>query len=200
LAFATSTIWKNPETRKIILVVSTGQTIADNDFVIDIKGMGNPYANSTDVGSKIWHVRACALVTPGDPNSGCNPPSDPALTDSPATITRRGGVITDWTITANNYSASAAIVEYTAAYTASTTLNIGDKIHFNFPIGYTLTNATTSAQTIVVGGTAQIAADAIATSTANGTNQIILTVSGSAIDPSATSTVTSNTMDLKSID
>ncbi|MFA6307060.1 MAG: carboxypeptidase regulatory-like domain-containing protein [Patescibacteria group bacterium] len=198
LQFATSSqqMWRNGNQRKIILVATSTQTTAANNFIIDIKGLTNPMIGTSDMGSKNWSVRTCVLAVPGVPGNGdtggCASDLDSAATGA-ATITRRGGAITDWTITPTSFSSSATMVQYSVTFTASTTLNVGDKIHFNFPaVGYAspLTGATTSLQTIVEGGTAQIAADAIAVSNANGTNQIILTVSGGEIDPAATSTVT----------
>lgn len=189
LDFATTTIYIDSGARKIVLAATSTQTSADNNFIIDIKGVTNPVGDFTSIaGSKNWSVRTCVLTEAGNPNSGCASDLDSAVSAS-ATIARRGGLIDDWSFTASNYSASG-IGEYTITFTASTTLNIGEKINVNFPIGFNLTNATTSDQTIVTGGTAQIASADIATTTAYGTNRVILTTSNGAVDPAATSTVT----------
>ncbi|PIR70448.1 MAG: hypothetical protein COU46_01395 [Candidatus Niyogibacteria bacterium CG10_big_fil_rev_8_21_14_0_10_42_19] len=189
LNFAITTLYIDGGTRKIILAATSTQTSADNNFVIDIKGVVNPTGDySSVVGSKNWSVRTCVLVQAGDPSSGCDSDLDSAVTAS-TLLARRGGLIDDWSFTASNYFA-AGTGEYTITFTASTTLNIGEKIHVNFPIGFILTAATTSNQTIINGGTAQVISTAIATSTEYGTNRVILTTSNGAIDPAATSTVT----------
>lgn len=189
LDFATTTIYIDGGARKIILAATSTQTSADNNFIIDIKGVTNPVGDYASIaGSKSWSVRTCVLTEAGNPNSGCASDLDSAVSAS-ATIARRGGFIDDWSFTASNYSASGA-GEFTITFTASTTLNIGEKIHVNFPVGFILTNATTSDQIIVTGGTAQVASTTIATSTAYGTNRVILTTSNGAVDPAATSTVT----------
>ena len=122
LEFATSTMWFNGLQRKIVIVASSTQTSDGNNFVIDIKGLTNPQISSSDMGSKTWSVKTCVLTSIGDPSSGCASDLDSAATGTTATITRRGGVIPDWTITASSYAAGATGVEYTATYTASTTL------------------------------------------------------------------------------
>ncbi|MFA4890494.1 MAG: carboxypeptidase regulatory-like domain-containing protein [Candidatus Paceibacterota bacterium] len=189
LNFATSTLYIDGGVRKIILAATSTQTSANNNFIIDIKGIANPLGDLSILGSKTWSVRTCALSQAGNASSGCATDIDSSATGS-ASIARRGGLVDDWTFAASSYSVSATGVQFTFNFTASTTLNIGEKIHINFPIGFNITNATTSLQTIVVGGTAQVAASAIATSTANGLNQIILTTSNGAITPASTSTVT----------
>ncbi|MBI4692172.1 MAG: carboxypeptidase regulatory-like domain-containing protein [Candidatus Terrybacteria bacterium] len=189
LNFATTTLYIDGGARKIILAATSTQTSADNNFIIDIKGIVNPIGDLSILGNKTWSARTCTLSQVGNPSSGCATDIDSSATGS-ASIARRGGLIDDWTYAASNYSAAATGVQYTFSFTASTTLNIGEKIHINFPIGFDITNATTSLQTIVEGGTAQVAASAIATSTAYGLNQIILTTSNGAIDPASTSTVT----------
>ncbi len=194
LEFATSSMYANGLERKIIIAASSTQTSANNNFVVDIKGLNIPQVNTSNMGSKNWSVRTCTLITLGSAASGCSLDLDSSV-NAAGTITRRGGVITDWTITASKYTASASGVEYSVTFTASTTLNIGEQIHFNFPNSnsnndFPLATATTSAQTIVSGGTAQIAADAITTSTANGFNQIILTTSNGAVNPAVNATVT----------
>jgi len=188
LNFATTSV-AVLNTRTLVIAATSTQTSADNNFIIDIKGVTNSGGDWNTLGSKNWSVRTCVLTTPGNPNSGCASDLDSAVTAS-ATIARRGGIVDDWSFTASNYSANATGVKYTITFTASTTLDSGEKIHIDFPVGFNLTNATTSAQTIVVGGTAQVAEAAIATSTLFGLNQIILTTSSGAINPAATSTVT----------
>ncbi len=188
LDFATTSV-AVLNTRTLVIVATSTQTSANNNFIIDIKGVTNPIGDYTSiVGSKNWSVKTCVLTQAGNPSSGCASDLDSAVTAS-AVISRRGGLIDDWSFTASNYSASGT-GEYTITFTASTTLNIGEKIHVNFPIGFNLTAATTSTQTIVTGGTAQIASTAIATTTAYSTNRVILTTSNGAINPVATSTVT----------
>ncbi len=173
----------------VVIMVSEDQTNANNAFILDIKGVGNPMLEAKNLTNYNWAIKTCVLTTHGDPSSGCASDLDSAVTAS-ASITRRGGIINDWTYTPSTYAANATGVEYTITFTASTTLNVGEKIHINFPAESFIANATTSLQTIVEGGTAQVAADAIATSTGYGLYQVILTLSGGAIDPSATSTVT----------
>ena len=187
LNFATTSVAVSDRT--LVIAVTSTQTSADNNFIIDIKGVTNSGGDWNTLGSKNWSVRTCVLNEAGNPNSGCASDLDSAVTAS-ATIARRGGIVDDWSFTSSNYSANATGVKYTITFTASTTLNIGEKIHIDFPVGFNLTNATTSLQTIVVGGTAQVAATAIATSTSYGLNQIILTTSNGPINPAATSTVT----------
>jgi len=188
LQFATTSVAVLNERVAVIMVVND-QTSTSSNFIIDIKGVNNPMPDISSLGSYSWSVKTCTLNISGDPSSGCANDLDSAVTAS-ASLTRRGGLIDDWSFTPNSYSANTSGVEYTITFTASTTLNIGEKIHINFPNASFITNATTSLQTIVEGGTAQIAADAIATSTNYGLTQVILTISGGAIEPSATSTVT----------
>lgn len=191
LMFATTTPGAVPAVQgnKVIIMASTTQTSAGNNFIIDIKGVSNPVGDFTSIaGIKNWSVRTCTLTQAGNPGSGCASDLDSAVIAS-ATIARRGGLIDDWSFTASNYSVSGT-GEFTITFTASTSLNVGEKINVNFPIGFNLTNATTSDQTIVIGGTAQIASTAIATTTAYSTNRVILTTSNGAVNPAATSTVT----------
>ncbi|MEW5908126.1 MAG: carboxypeptidase regulatory-like domain-containing protein [Patescibacteria group bacterium] len=188
LNFATTTLYIDNGTRKIILAATSTQTSADNNFIIDIKGVGNPMGDYSAMGNYSWSVRTCTLNAVGDASSGCASDIDSAATGS-ASLTRRGGFIDDWSFTASNYSASANGVTYTITFTASTTLSTGEKIYVNFPVGFTITAATATDQTIVSGGTAQIASTTVATTTSYGFNAVILSLSAGTVDPSATSTV-----------
>ncbi|PIZ47874.1 hypothetical protein COY32_01040, partial [candidate division WWE3 bacterium CG_4_10_14_0_2_um_filter_41_14] len=88
--------------------------------------------------------------------------------------------------------AASATTEYTVSFTASTTLNAGEKIWINFPDGFNINNATTSAQLDINGagaGAPRIAADAIATTSANMLHAVILTISNAEINAGDTVTV-----------
>lgn len=184
--FATSSLPVNGN-RVLTIMVTNNQTSASNDFTLTVSGVRNPNGEVSTLGSHNWSVRTCTLATPGNPTSPCTD-LDSATTGS-GTLARRGGVIADWSFTPTSYS-PAVTTQFTVSFTASTTLNTGEKIHLNFPIGFNITAATTSDQTIVSGGTAQVASTTIATSTDMGLNQIILTLSAGSINPAATSTVT----------
>ncbi|MCK4554950.1 hypothetical protein KAU19_08435, partial [Candidatus Parcubacteria bacterium] len=188
LEFATTSV-AVADQRTIIIMVSEDQDSADNDFILDIKGIGNPMLELESLGSHNWSVKTCTLQVTGNPGSGCAEDIDSAVSAS-ADITRRGGFINDWTYVPSTYATSTSGVEYTITFTASTTLNVGEKIHINFPSESFMANATTSDQTIVEGGTATVASTTIATSTGYGLFEVILTLGGGAIEPSATSTVT----------
>ncbi|MBU3906047.1 carboxypeptidase regulatory-like domain-containing protein [Patescibacteria group bacterium] len=191
LDFATSTIYVDSGAKKIILSATSTQTSDANNFIIDIKGVTNPVGDLQNVlGGKTWSVRTCVLSGAGNPSSGCASDLDGAV-EASATIARRGGLIDDWSFTASSYATSTTGVEYTITFTASTTLSQGEKIYVNFPVGFDLTNATTSDQTIVAGGTAQVASTTIATTTvSSGLNAVILALSaGSYNAQTGTSTV-----------
>ena len=190
LEFATTSLAVVNE-RTVIIMVSEDQAgdSTNPDFILDIKGVGNPMLKTESLTNYNWLIKTCVLTTAGDPKSGCADDFDPAVA-APANITRRGGIINAWTYAPSTYEANTAGVEYTITFTASTTLNVGEKIHINFPDESFIANATTSAQTIIEGGTAQVAVDDLATSTDYGLYQVILTLSGGAINPLATSTIT----------
>lgn len=185
VAFATSSLPVN-NNRTLIIMVANNQTSANNDFTLTISGVRNPNGEISTLGSRNWSVRTCTLATPGNPTSLCTDLD--SATVASATLARRGGIIADWNFVPASY-APAVTTEFTVTFTASTTLNNGEKIHLNFPVGFNITNATTSDQIIVSGGTARIASTTIATSTSMGLNQIILTLSAGTINPAATSTV-----------
>ncbi len=188
LMFATTSVAVLNQ-RTVIVMVLEDQTSADNNFILDIKGADNPMIELESFGNYIWSIKTCVLQTAGDPSSGCNNDIDSAV-EASASITRRGGFINNWSFTPSSYEANATGVEYTITFIASTTLNVGEKIHINFPNADFIANATISDQTIIEGGTATVASTTIATSTDYGLNQVILTLNGGAINPSATSTVT----------
>ncbi|MBU2633278.1 hypothetical protein KJ751_02110, partial [Patescibacteria group bacterium] len=161
----------------IVIMASTTQTSADNNFIIDIKGVTNPVGEMSLLGSKTWSVRTCTLTTPGDTSSGCASDIDSAVTAA-ATLARRGDRIDDWSFTAGNYTAGGT-GEYTIVFTASTTLSAGEKIWVNFPLGFVLTNATTSNQTIA--GSATIDSTVVVANDSNGLHAVISTTSTAAI-------------------
>ncbi|MBU1179190.1 hypothetical protein KKB69_02565, partial [Patescibacteria group bacterium] len=184
LDFATSTRAISGN-RTIVIMASSTQTSVDNSFIIDIKGVNNPIGSMTMLMSYNWSVKTCALLMTGDPSSGCASDIDSALTAA-ASLARRGDRIDDWSFTASNYAAGGT-GEYTIAFTASTTLNIGEKIWVNFPTGFVLTNATTSNQTIA--GSATIDSTVVVANDSNGLHAVVATTSTAAIAAGETVTL-----------
>lgn len=175
---------------KIILMASTTQTSADNNFVIDIKGVTNPIPQMSSFGNVLWLIRTCTLNQSGNPSSGCQSNLDPSSGTVSNTnnmpITRRGGYIDDWSFTASSYTANATST-YTITFTASTTLAAGEKIWVNFPVGFNVASATTSDQNI--SGSAWIKSSLVTATTTNNLNAVIATTSDAAISAGATVTL-----------
>ncbi len=169
----------------IIIMASTSQTSVANNFIIDIKGVGNPLGElALLIGNHTWSVKTCVLNTPGNPSLGCGADFDSAA-NALASLARRGGLIDEWSFTASNYSVGGT-GEYTITFKASTTLNVGEKIWVNFPVGFNITNATTSNQTI--SGATTINSTIVATTTSYGLNAVIATTSAATIAALATVT------------
>ncbi|MFH1956809.1 MAG: carboxypeptidase regulatory-like domain-containing protein, partial [Patescibacteria group bacterium] len=189
LDFATTTVYVDSSTRKIILSATSTQTSADNNFIIDIKGVSNPMGDYSAISSYDWSVRTCTLNNPGGASSGCAADIDSTAVGS-ASLARRGGFIDDWTFTASSYTASATGVTYSVTFTASTTLSAGEKIWINFPVGFDLSSATLANQTIENnGGDAAVISTGIATTTDYGFNAVIITLNAGTINAAATSTI-----------
>lgn len=189
LNFATSTVYVDSGARKIILAATSTQTNVANNFIIDIKGVTNPMGDYTAIASQSWSARTCVLNTPGNASSGCAADIDSVAADS-VILARRGGFIDDWTFSASSYTASATGVTYSVTFTASTTLNAGEKIWINFPIGFDLSSATLANQTIENnGGDGAVISTGIATTTNYGFNAVIITLNAGDIDAAATSTI-----------
>ena len=192
LTFATTSLpIIGVENNTIVVMPLTSQTSAANDFTISLSGLTNP-ANSLEAfnAAVSFSVYSCTLAVSGNPNSGCASIVDSLATNT-ALLKRRGGAITVGSLTAANYAASA-VTEYTISFTASTTLNIGEKIWVNFPDNFNINNATTSAQNDINGAgdlAPRIASEAIATTSANTLNAVVLTTSNAAVAAGDTITV-----------
>lgn len=176
---------------KVRAMVLNNQTSANNDFTIILSGITNPVGETSRFTAPLsWTVSTCTLAQAGNPASDCSPLDTPVA--GTAQLKRRGGAITDASITATS-TAAAAVTQYRLQFTASTTLNIGEKIWVSFPVGFDVNTATTSAQLDINGAGAnapRIANGAIATSTNWGLNALILTTSNAAIAAGDTVTVT----------
>ncbi len=187
LDFATSTRAITGQ-RTIVIMASSTQQSTTTAFIIDIKLDANPIGTMTLLKSYNWSVKTCTLLTSGIPSSGCGADIDSAKTAA-ATLARRGDRVDDWSFTASNYSAGATGVEYTITFTASTTLNIGEKIWVNFPSDFIRTNATTSNQTIAGSATINSTVVDIYPNSWNGLYAVAATTSGAAIAAGATVTL-----------
>jgi hypothetical protein len=161
--------------------VISDQASTSLPFTITVSGVGNPLA---DMNNLPPYLTWGGQTTAGDGQ---------AVIDGPATadsvLVRRGDMLRSWNFALSDYSASATGVEFSFTFTASTSLNVGEKINVNFPSNFNISNATTSDQIIVAGGLAQISSVNLSTTTDYGLNSVILTISGGSIDPAATSTV-----------
>ena len=193
VTFATSPlVVGGPDNRVVTIMALTSQTSANNDFTIKISGITNPAAELSQFASPLsWSAKTCTLTTAGNPANGCGADLDTTASGA-ALLKRRGGAVTSATLTASSTAASVT-TQYRLQFTASTTLAVGEKIWINFPVGFTLTNATTSAQADINGSSAnapQIAEGAVAMTTDNGLNAGILTISNEAVAAGDTVTVT----------
>ena len=187
-----ATVAVNPGTQTLGFVATT--TIpAATTFSITVDGINNPLGSQTNLTNLVWTFRT-GTIGPGGPAG-----ADITVVDGPATAIRsliRGGVSiassADSAITPNSYAANATNVTYTISFVATTSIPIGGKINIHFPSEFNLLNATTTTLQSDINGSGalapQIAAGAIATSTSNGRNDVIFTISNAATG--ATSTVT----------
>lgn len=187
LQFATTSMYTSNKT--VIIVATSSQDSANNDFTVNIHGVVNPTLDYDSFSiSQTWNVKTCTLNTPGDASSGCASDIDSATTATD-TIGRKGQSMDSWSYTPNDYSTGATNVSYTISLEATTALQTGDKIGVVFPTGFDITNASVSNQTIVEGGNAQITTTSLSTTT-NPIQIVKIQIDSGSIDPTATSTIT----------
>ena len=150
---------------------------------VTVGGITNAAGQLASMSNLAWSVYAGIPLDPAHPEGSLG--STTFAATSTASLIRAGGALVsdvNSRITPSTIIAGASVA-YTFSITTATQIPIGGKVVINFPAIYSLANATTTAvQNISNNTAAQIAAGAIATSTANGNNRVILTTSNAVVN------------------
>lgn len=164
-------------------------------FTADIGGIVNAMRPLQDLSPLNWQLK---IGTPADPAQPWGSLSATKVTVGGATVSlARAGhpIVSDAnsSITPSSYSTSATNVDYTFVFTTSSTIPIGGKIALNFPTDFNISGATVTgannANINASGSPARVADNAITTSTTNGLNRILLTISNAVVAAGETVTV-----------
>ncbi len=184
---------------KVVIMATSSMTAATGTlgYVIDVTGIDNPVMQKSSFGAFNWGLRTCTLAAPGDPTSHCTGGStiDSTSTPARATLTRRGDVVDTWTYSATSSPISAKtsyLVTFTASTTAGSALSAGERIWINFPAGFNVSNATTSAGSIASTGNATIVAAGISATTTNSLNAVVVAINSGNVAAGDTVTIAVN--------
>ncbi|MDE2312380.1 MAG: carboxypeptidase regulatory-like domain-containing protein [Patescibacteria group bacterium] len=163
-------------------------------FNIRVGSVGNPLSALSNLGSLSWQMQTGTPTSSSTPAGSLQTLKDTGSATS--SLTRKGGpMISDanFSVLPSDYGAGTTNVTYTFSFTATSTIPIGGHIVLNFPSGFSLAGATTTALQADINGAGagapQIATGSLATLSGNGLNQIILTTSNAATNPDDVITV-----------
>ncbi|MEK7118287.1 MAG: hypothetical protein AAB869_01635, partial [Patescibacteria group bacterium] len=164
-------------------------------FSITIGGITNATGQISLLQNLVFTIKA-GIPQGGQPEGTLNTPKFNASGALIATrsLARAGGSLVsdnNSSITATSYSTSTA-TSFTFTITTTTAIPVGGKIGINFPSEFNLQNATTTvlAQSISNNTAAKVANGAIATTTGQGTNRVVLTTSNAVVNAGDILTVT----------
>ncbi|MDO8482754.1 MAG: hypothetical protein Q7S86_02970, partial [bacterium] len=180
----------------VVFGYATSTIPGGTTFSITIGGISNATGQISSLQALIFAVKAGTPANQGQPEGALNEQEfyvsgSPTATRS---LARAGGALVsdnNSSITATSYSTSTA-TSFTFAITTTTAIPIGGKIGINFPSEFSLQNATTTvlAQSISNNTAAKVANGAIATTTGQGTNRVVLTTSIAVVNAGDILTVT----------
>ena len=184
---ATSSISLNPIAAGsgLTLAVTVASTVpASTSFSFTVNHVNNPLGSLQAFTNMAVSLQTGTPISSSTPAGGLQTLKDTgSVTES---LVRSGGpMISDanFSVTPSSYSAGAANVTYTFTFTATSSIPSGGHIVANFPSGFSLAGATTTATQIVNGSSAEVATGSVASVTGSGVNQIVFTTSNAATNP-----------------
>ena len=179
----------------VVYGYATSTIPAGTMFSVTLTGITNATGQLSVLQNLAWMVYAGTPADPGQPESTLSSTAFNAANQTASRGLIRGGgaLVSDVSsaISATSYATSTA-TSITLAIKTTTEIPIGGKIGINLPSEYSLMNATVTDTEIINGGSATVVNGAIATSTGQGVNRVILTTSGDVVSAGDILTVTIN--------
>ena len=179
----------------VVFGYATSTIPAGRTFSVTIGGIANATGQISLLQNLSFSIKAGTPLDPAHPEGDL---SSTVFNSENLTVTRSlaragGALVSDnnSSITATSYSTSTA-TSFTFAITTTTAIPIGGKIGINLPSEFSLQNATTTvlAQSISNNTAAKVANGAIATTTGQGINRVVLTTSVAVVNAGDVLTVT----------
>ncbi|OGZ11959.1 MAG: hypothetical protein A3C93_05975 [Candidatus Lloydbacteria bacterium RIFCSPHIGHO2_02_FULL_54_17] len=161
-------------------------------FTIRLGGIRNAAGQLSSMSGLVWTVKAGTTTDVGQPFGGLVSPPAFNQTSTESLLRLGGGLVSDVNsaITPST-TATGTAASYTFSIKTATSVPIGGKIVINFPTEFSLQNATTTVLAQNINGAGALVANgAIATTTGNGMNRVILTTSGAVVEAGDVITVT----------
>ena len=161
-------------------------------FTIRLGGIRNAAGQLSAMGNLVWTVKAGTTTDVAQPFGALVSPPAFNQTSTESLLRFGGGLVSDInSAIVPSTTATGTAASYTFSIKTATSVPIGGKIVINFPSEYSLQNATTTVLAQDINGAGALVANgAIATTTGNGMNRVILTTSGAVVGVGDVITVT----------